>query len=52
MRLSNYTPDYIWRMEVGREKLEIKARRKAGSYLANIAKMQEERLPKVCLREE
>lgn len=52
MGLSNNTPDYIWRMEAGREKGESEARRRAGNYLVSIAKMQEERLPKVCLKEE
>lgn len=46
--LSNSTPNYIWRMEAGRKKEETEARR-AGNYLVNIAKIQEERLPKVCL---
>ncbi|KAK9306259.1 hypothetical protein QLX08_002989 [Tetragonisca angustula] len=52
MGLSRNTPDYIWRMEAGREKVETGARRRAGNYLVSIAKMKEERLPKVCLREE
>lgn len=47
--LSNNTPNYIWRMEAGRKKEETEARRRAGNYLVNIAKIQEERLQKVCL---
>ncbi|KAK9304301.1 hypothetical protein QLX08_004291 [Tetragonisca angustula] len=52
MGLNRNTPDYIWRMEAGREKVETEARRRAGNYLVSTAKMEKERLPKVCLREE
>ena len=50
--VSRSTPAYIWRMESGRQKLEVEARWKASNYLVSILKMGDERWPKICLKEE
>lgn len=46
------TPNYIWEMEAGRDRLEVNNFSRAGKYLREIGKMGEERWPKICLREE
>lgn len=52
MGLNRNTPDYIWRMEAGRNRLEIGNRERAGRYLMKIEKMDENRWPKICMAEE
>ena len=46
------TPGYIWRMEAGKQSMEVEARRRVGEYIVKILEMGEDRWPKVCLREE
>ena len=52
MGVNQNTPSYIWRLEAGRNSLEIETRRRAGNYLEWVAEMEEERWPKICLKEE
>ena len=52
MGLDRNTPDYIWKMEAGRNDIEIEARNRANKYLLEISDMDENSLPKMCLKEE
>ena len=52
MGVNRSTPDYIWRTEAGERSMEVEARRRAASYIVKILEMEEERWPKICLREE
>ncbi|XP_033218123.1 uncharacterized protein LOC117173592 [Belonocnema kinseyi] len=52
MGLDRQTPAYICRLESGKTKVEVEARRRAGSYLLEIMDIGEERWPKACLLEE
>lgn len=52
MGLNANTPTYIWRAESGNTELEVETRRRASLYLIRIMEMEEERLPKVCLKED
>lgn len=46
MGLSKNTPDYVWKMEAGRESVEIQARKRAGSFLDKINKHEGEQMAK------
>lgn len=50
--LDRNTPAYIWRTESDRRKIGVQARKRAGMYIIDIAKMSDERWPKICLKEE
>lgn len=52
MGLSVNTPDYLWRLESGNRSLGIHIMKRATTYLLDIIEMRDERLPKICLREE
>lgn len=52
MGLDTNTPDYIWRLESGRNRIATQAWTRATRYLVQVGKMGEERWPKICLKEE
>ena len=52
MGLNSNIPDYIWKTEAGERSLEVEARRRAASYVVKIQEMEENRWPKIFLREE
>ena len=52
MGLDRNTRDYIWQMEAGKNDIEIEARNRANKYLLEISDMDENRLPKMCLKKE
>lgn len=43
------TPNYIWEMETGRNRLEIVSMGRAGHYLREIGRMEEGRWPRIFL---
>ncbi|XP_063993679.1 uncharacterized protein LOC135171221 [Diachasmimorpha longicaudata] len=51
MGLARNSPDYIWRMETGAGDIETEAFRTAAKFMVRIARMEEERWAKKCLRE-
>lgn len=52
MGVNNNTPDYIWRMEAGRNRLDVGTMERAGRYIMEIVGMDEERWPKMYWNEE
>ena len=52
VKMARNTPDYIWKLEAGKQSVEIETRRRAAKCIVEILKMKEYRWPKVCLREE
>ena len=52
MGLDSNTQGYIWRMEAGRNSIEIEARNRIYRYLGEIYEMSDERWPKIFLKEE
>lgn len=52
MGLNNNTPDYIWKLEAGVKSLVLYTRNRAVDYVARILNMEDERWPKICLKEE
>lgn len=52
MGLARNTPAFLWKLEAGRRNIQVEARRRAGKYLLEILGMQDDRWPKICLREE
>ena len=47
--LDRNTPSYIWRVEAGRNSLEIETRKRAGRYLIKILEMGRNKWPAKCL---
>lgn len=50
--LAKNTPKYIWRREMRVEEIEWTVRKRVCRYIKDIMEMEEERWPKVCLKEE
>lgn len=50
--IARNTPNYLWKIEADRSSVEIEARRRAGNYLLEILKMDGNRWPNICLKEE
>ena len=52
MGINSNTPDYVWKLEAGVRSLVLYTQEMAISYISGILDMEEERWPKICLREE
>ena len=52
MGINCNTPDYIWKLEAGIRSIALYTRERAIAYIASILDMEENRWPKICLREE
>lgn len=46
------TPEYIWRAELGERGLKAVVRERFCRYIKDVMDMEEDRWPRVCLREE
>lgn len=52
MLVNSNTPDYIWRMQAARNRIEVNTMEIEGRYLTQLIEMDKERQLKVCLEEE
>ena len=41
LEVARNTPDYIWKLEAGKQSVEIEARRRAAKYIVEILKMKD-----------
>lgn len=51
MGLSRNTPNYIWRLEAGHQRIAIEMWKRTSKYLLEALKIGEDRWPKKCLKE-
>lgn len=52
MGLNSNIPEYLWKTEAGRNRLDVGSKERAGKCMMQILRMDEERWPKICLKEE
>lgn len=52
LRVNKNTPNYLSRTESEKRNMELETRRSAGGYLVKVMGMEDERWPRICLRDE
>ena len=52
MGLASNTPDYVWKLEVGKRSIAVEALRRAENFVLEIYRIKVNRWPRNCLVEE